>query len=152
MSTTTLNAAREAARTRGDFAPLVEAVPYARFLGIRVFKEEIYGRERIVSHLPFRPVLVGNRILNAIHGGVTAAFMENAAMLHLLLRDSERVPKSIDFAIDYLLPGQAVDTYAECKISRAGVRVAQVQITCWQKSREVPIAVARAHFLLAAAE
>lgn len=148
MSTSAIQIAREAARTSGDYEPLVSAIPYARFLGIRIFKEQ----ERVVSHLPFRPMLVGNRILNAIHGGVTAAFMENAAMLHLLLRDSDRVPKCIDFAIDYLLPGQALDTYAECKISRAGLRVAQVQISCWQKSREIPIAVARAHFLLAASE
>ena len=148
MSISSLQAAREAARTRDDFGPLVDAIPYARFLGIRLHKEA----ERVISHLPFRPGLVGNRVLNAIHGGVTAAFMENAAMLHLLLRDSERVPKSIDFAIDYLLPGQAIDTWAECKISRAGLRVAQVQISCWQKSRELPIAVARAHFLLAASE
>lgn len=148
MSQSALAAAREAARSRDDYAPLVDTIPYARFLGIRLLKQD----ERVVSHLPFRPELVGNRVLNAIHGGVTAAFMENAAMLHLLLRDSDRVPKSIDFAIDYLLPGQAIDTYAECKISRAGVRVAQVQIHCWQKSREIPIAVARAHFLLASSE
>ena len=148
MSISTLQAAREAARTRGDYGPLVDAIPYARFLGIRLQKQD----ERVISLLPFRPGLVGNRVLNAIHGGVTAAFMENAAMLHLLLRDSERVPKSIDFAIDYLLPGQAIDTWAECKVSRAGLRVAQVQISCWQKSREIPIAVARAHFLLAPSE
>lgn len=148
MSTSTLQAAREAARLHGNFEPLIDAVPYARFLGIRIFKED----DRIVTHLPFKPMLVGNRVLNAIHGGVTAAFMENAAMLQLLLRDSERIPKSIDFSIDYLLSGQALDTYAECKISRAGLRVAQVQVNCWQKSRDVPIAVARAHFLLAAPE
>lgn len=145
---TLLAAAREAARLHHDFEPLVAAVPYARFLGIRVIARD----QGFICHLPFRQSLIGNRMLNALHGGVTAAFMENAAMLQLLLRDQDRVPKSIDFAIDYLLPGQALDTYAECTVSRAGIRVAQVQITCWQKSREIPIAVARAHFLLMAPE
>ncbi|HVT36959.1 MAG TPA: PaaI family thioesterase [Nevskiaceae bacterium] len=143
-----IRAAREAAQ-RGDHAALVDAIPYAKFLGVKLVTEGA----RLLSVLPFRAGLVGNQTINAIHGGVTAAFMENAALLHLLLRlDQERVPKSIDFAIDYLLPGQALDTYAECKVSRAGVRVAQVQVNCWQKSEQVPIAVARAHFLLTAPE
>ena len=138
-----------AAAQRGDTAALVDAIPYAKFLGVRLLVED----ERLISHLPFRPGIVGNSTIQALHGGVTAAFMENAALLHLLLKlDQERVPKSIDFAIDYLLPGQALDTYAECKVSRAGIRVAQVQISCWQKSQKVPIAVARAHFLLTAPE
>lgn len=144
----TLAQAREIAHRDGDYAPLVAAIPYARYLGIRILKQD----ERIVCHLPFRADLIGNAVLKALHGGVTAAFMENAAMLQLLLRDQQRIPKSIDFAIDYLLSGQALDSYAECHISRAGLRVAQVQIRCWQKSREVPIAVARAHFLLAATD
>ncbi|MFP5304322.1 MAG: PaaI family thioesterase, partial [Gammaproteobacteria bacterium] len=92
-------------------------------------------------------------MLPALHGGVTAAFMETAALLHLLLQiDQDRVPKSIDFAIDYLLPGRPEDCYAECEVSRAGLRVAQTQIRCWQTDPGHPIALARAHFLLAAPE
>jgi len=39
--------------------------------------------------------------------------------------DQARLPKSIDFSIDYLLPGRPETTYADCDVSRAGVRVAQ---------------------------
>jgi uncharacterized protein (TIGR00369 family) len=142
---TTLADARRAAIERGDFAPLVALVPYARFLGVRL--EDRNGEPR--SMLPFRPGLIGNTMLPALHGGVTAAFMENAAILHLLLTlDQARLPKSIDFSIDYLLPGRPEDCYADCEVSRAGLRVAQVQIRCWQKRAEHPIAIARAHFLL----
>lgn len=149
MSETALGLARRAAREQQDYAPLVALVPYARFLGVCV--EQNGGQLR--SHLPFRPGLIGNSAIRALHGGVTAAFMENAALLQLLLRlDEARVPKSIDFSIDYLLPGQAADAWADCEVSRAGLRVAQVQVRCWQKSPEQPIAVARAHFLLAAPE
>lgn len=144
-----LDHARRAARERQDYAPLVQLVPYAGFLGVRIEAGPTGPRVR----LPYRDSLVGNRNLPALHGGVTAAFMENAALLHLLLQFEEaRIPKSIDFAIDYLLPGRPEDCWAECSVSRAGLRVAQTQIRCWQKSPDQPIALARAHFLLAAPE
>lgn len=147
MSEDPFAAARQAARERQDFEPLVALVPYAGFLGVRVQPHA----QSVRSVLPFKPALVGNSVLNAIHGGVTAAFMENAAMLHLLLRlDESRTPKSIDFSIDYLAPAMARETYADCQVSRLGARVAQVQIRCWQDNEARPIAVARAHFLLTA--
>ncbi|WP_028079177.1 PaaI family thioesterase [Solimonas soli] len=137
--------ARRSAREHGDYRPLVALIPYARFLGMRAETHE--GRLRL--RLPFRTALVGNPNLPAWHGGVTAAFMENTALLHLLLQlDEHRVPKSIDFAIDYLLSGRPQDLYADCSISRLGSRVAQTQIRCWQSDPAKPIAVARAHFLL----
>ncbi|MGH8445477.1 MAG: PaaI family thioesterase [Solimonas sp.] len=141
--------ARRAAREHGDYAPLVALIPYARFLGMRAEP----GETRLRLRLPFRQSLVGNPRLPAWHGGVTAAFMENTALLQLLLQlDEHRVPKSIDFAIDYLLSGRPEDLYADCEISRLGSRVAQTQIRCWQSDVARPIAVARAHFLLSASE
>lgn len=143
----TLAAARRAMLEHGDIEPLLTTIPYARFLGVQVQRDG----ERLRSVLPYRPSLIGNTVLPALHGGVTAAFMENAALLHLLLtQDQERVPKAIDFAIDYLLPGRPEDCYADCEVSRAGLRVAQTMIRCWQRSPEQPIAIARGHFLLTA--
>ena len=141
--------ARHAARAHQDFGPLVQLVPYARFLGVDVSLHE--GKPR--SRLPFRRGLIGNSALPALHGGVTAAFMENAALLHLLLQlDEDRVPKSIDFSIDYLLSGRPEDCYATCEVSRAGSRIAHTVIHCWQSDIRKPIAYARAHFLLATPE
>lgn len=141
--------ARLAARTQRDYAPLVALLPYARFLGVSMVDVD----DQLRSQLKFRPSLIGNTSMPAIHGGVTAAFMENAALLHLLLTlDENRVPKSIDFSIDYLKPGRPEDTYADCEISRAGQRVAQVAVRCWQRSPDQLIAVARGHFLLGAME
>ena len=89
------------AASAGDYAPLVALLPYAR-LPRRAHERQ---GERLCSVLPFRPGLVGNTSIPALHGGVTAAFMENAAILHLLVTlDQARLPKSIDFSIDYLLP------------------------------------------------
>lgn len=137
--------ARRAARNDDDCQALVERIPYARFLGMRAARHD--GDLR--THLPFRDSLVGNPRRRAWHGGVTAAFMENTALLQLLLQlDEDRMPKSIDFAIDYLLPGRPEDLYAGCTVSRLGSRVAQAMIRCWQSDAERPIAVARGHFLL----
>lgn len=149
MTQDTFSAPRRLARETGDFSALVAAVPYAAYLGVRLSLHE--GKPR--AALPFRADLVGNQRLPALHGGVTAAFMENAAMLHLLYQlDTERVPKSIDFSIDYLLPARAEALYADCDIGRIGSRVAQTTIRCWQKASERPVAIARAHFLLMPAE
>lgn len=147
---TDLAAARRAARELGDFSLLRERVPYAAFLDVRVTMEQ----QTPLFHLPFRPSLIGNTVLPALHGGVVAGFMENAALLHLLLSlDESKVPKSIDFSIDYLRSANAVDSYAACEVARQGRRVAQVQIRCWQNEAGHPgrtrdVALARAHFLL----
>lgn len=150
---TTLEAARRAARERADYSLLAARVPYSAFLDVRVEMRD--GRPSF--RLPFRPSLIGNTLLPALHGGAVAGFMENAALLHLLLAlDEDKVPKSIDFSIDYLRPANAADAFAACEVARQGRRVAQVQIRCWQPEpghpgREREVAVARAHFLLSSA-
>lgn len=146
---TRLAEARRRAREHRDFEGFVALVPYARFLGLRVENHD--GALRM--HLPYRAELIGNPVLPALHGGVTAAFMENAALLHLLLQlDEDRIPKSVDFAIDYLRSARPEDCYADCEITRAGGRVAHTLIRCWQSDPARPIAIARAHFLLSATE
>ena len=142
--------ARRAVKERGDFTLLRQRVPYSAFLDVQVSLEQGVPRCR----LPFRPSLIGNSVLPALHGGVVAGFMENAALLHLLLLlDENKVPKSIDFSIDYLRSANAADTYAQCEVARQGRRVAQVQVRCWQDEAGHPgrtrdVALARAHFLL----
>ncbi len=141
--------ARQRARRDGDCSGLVDCIPYAHYLGVEFSLHDGVPQSR----LPFRPDLIGNRTLPAIHGGVTAAFMENAALLHLLLTgDEDRVPRSIDFSIDYLLPGRDKDCHARCEVTREGLRVAHCMVRCWQDSPEQPIALARAHFLQSASE
>ena len=141
--------ARRIARESKNYDGLTALMPYARFIGVKLL--DIDGQTRV--QLPYRPSLIGNANMPAIHGGVTAAFMENAALLQLLFElDETRVPKSIDFAIDYLKPGRPEDMVAECKISRAGQRVAHVSVNCWQRSPDQLIAVARGHFLLTSTE
>lgn len=58
---------------------LVAGVPYMRFLGVTV---ERRGDE-LTAILPFAERLIGNPTLPAIHGGVTAAFMEVTAQIEV---------------------------------------------------------------------
>jgi len=129
-----------------DWTRIVARIPYAKFLGIGVD----HGAEGLLFRLPFEERLVGNRALPALHGGVVASFMENAALLHLLHLEPRHIgiPKTIDFSIDYLRSAGPRESFANCQVTRLGRRVAQVQICCWQDKPDVPAALARAHFLL----
>ncbi|HEY1076239.1 MAG TPA: PaaI family thioesterase [Fontimonas sp.] len=140
-----LIAARARALETSNFDALLQLIPYARFLGVSV---EIHDGQ-LRSVLAPSEHLIGSPRLPALHGGVTAAFMENAALLHLLMQpDLVRIPKSIDFSLDYLRPARLQTSYAQCEVTRAGARAAQVQIRCWQSSPAEPIAIGRGHFLL----
>ena len=61
-------------RLRRDNAlkALVEGVPYIRMLGITFDRRG----DELTAVLPFDDILIGNPALPALHGGVTAAFLE----------------------------------------------------------------------------
>ncbi|MGE6568769.1 PaaI family thioesterase [Shewanella vesiculosa] len=128
-----------------DYSYLLEKVPYSQFIGMSVAR---FGDE-MVFKLPAKDDNIGNPILPAIHGGVLAGFMEMSAIVQLMVfMQAKKVPKIVDFSIDYLRAGLHQDTFAECKITRQGRRVANVSMNCWQTNRKQLIATARAHFLL----
>ncbi|PWG61582.1 PaaI family thioesterase [Spiribacter halobius] len=137
------------ARADGDPQRLVAAVPYAGLLGVAFESAALPP----VFRLDHRDSNIGNPQPPALHGGVIGAFMEHAAIFHLLwVQGGERLPRVVDIAIDYLRPGQPQATYARCDVRRQGRRVANVGIEAWQISPdggERVIATARAHFLLA---
>jgi acyl-coenzyme A thioesterase PaaI-like protein len=133
------------AHQQGDYAQLLQLIPYARLIGIECSRQG----DELLFRLPANRDNIGNPLLPALHGGVIAGFMELAAALHLLIvTGSPGVPKIIDFSLDYLRAGQFRDTYAKCQVCRQGRRVANVAITAWQSSAEEAIATARAHFKL----
>ncbi|BCX69847.1 MULTISPECIES: PaaI family thioesterase [Pseudomonas] len=129
----------------GDYASLLQMIPYATLIGVECSR---VGDE-LLFRLPANKDNIGNPLLPAIHGGVIAGFMELAAAMHLLIATgSPSVPKIIDFSLDYLRAGQFRDTWARCQVCRQGRRVANVAITAWQTTEGEPIATARAHFKL----
>lgn len=141
------------ARAENNAQILVEALPYAHFLGMRAIT--IDGQ--LCFHLPPRDSNVGNPVLPAIHGGAVAGFMEMSAVVTLLMEIDQsklagplRVPKLVDFSVDYLRATRLADTYASCEVVRQGRRLANVVVRTWQESRDQPTATARSHYVLAA--
>lgn len=134
---------REAHRS-GDYATMLQEIPYARTLGMEC---ETFGQE-VVFRLPRNDSNIGNPILPAIHGGVIGGFLEMSAAFYLMMsQERPKYPRIVDFSLDYLRAGLDQDTYAECRLTRQGNRVANVTVSAWQKSRQSPIATARAHFI-----
>ena len=62
--------------------------------------------------------------------------------------DLPRLPKTIDFTVDYLRSGLPRDAYARARVTRSGRRYASVQAEAWQDNRDRPFAQAAAHFLM----
>ncbi|MCB5409003.1 PaaI family thioesterase [Pseudogemmobacter faecipullorum] len=132
---------------------MAASVPYLAFLGIRF---ETAGDE-LTGVLPYRPELIGNPMLPALHGGVTAAFLEVTAITGLLwsglrqgripARSPLILPKTIDLTIDYLRPGQPRDAFARARINRSGRRYASVHVETWQDDPARLFAQATGHFL-----
>jgi uncharacterized protein (TIGR00369 family) len=136
-----------AAKAAGDLAPLVDVIPYARFLGLG---GTVVGDE-LITTMTFAPTLIGNPALPALHGGTLGALLESAAIFQLLWSaETVVLPKTITITVDYLRSAAAVDTFARGVIVRHGRRVANVSVEAWQDDRSRPVATAHAHFLVMA--
>ena len=142
---------------------LVDGIPYLSFLGISFDRRG----DELTALLTFDEKLIGNPRLPAIHGGVTAAFLEMTAVVELswsiLWEEMEggrldaaaltpaslpRLPKTIDFTVDYLRSGLPRDAYARARINRSGRRYASVHVEAWQDNRARLFAQATGHFLM----
>ena len=153
------------AQARRDAAlnALIAAVPFIRFLGITFDRRG----DELTAILPFDDKLIGNPLLPALHGGATAAFLEVTAIVGLswstiwdeieagrpasappVTLRLPRLPKTIDFSVDYLRSGLPRDAYARARINRSGRRYASVHVEAWQDSRDRLFAQATGHFLM----
>lgn len=150
-------------RRDAALAALVHGVPYIQYLGIEFDRRG----DELTAVLPFDDKLIGNSMLPAIHGGVTAAFLETASIIELSWQmlwpaiesgalDVDamaagrlpRLPRTIDFTVDYLRPGLPRDAYARARVNRSGRRYASVHVEAWQDNRSRLFAQATGHFLM----
>ena len=133
------------ARETGDFGPLVDAIPYLRFLGISI---DSSGGE-LIGKMTYTDALIGNAALPAIHGGTIGALLESTAIFETL-RQSETLvlPKIVTITVDFLRSGRPVDTFAKGTITKQGRRVVNVGVEAWQEERDKPIARANAIFIV----
>jgi len=149
-------------KTRRDAAlgALTGGIPYIQYLRVQFDRRG----DELTAILPYRPDLIGNPMLPALHGGVTAAFLEISAVIELswstLWQDIEEgtapahppLPKTIDFTVDYLRSGLPRDAYARARVNRSGRRYASVHVEAWQDNRDKLFAQATGHFLMPAPE
>jgi len=133
------------ARDLREPARMVEAIPYAQWMGIA---PEITTGE-FLTRMRYQPRNIGNPSVPALHGGTIGALLEMAAVLHLLW-DSESIalPKIVNITVDYLRPGRPLDTLAKTTVTRQGRRVVNAEVSAWQEDRAKPVASAQVHFLV----
>jgi acyl-coenzyme A thioesterase PaaI-like protein len=144
-------------------AALVGGVPYIGFLGVTFDRRG----DELTAVLNYDDKLIGNPLLPALHGGAIASFLEVTAIMELsfnmLWDDVEggridpdtltpatlpRLPKTIDFTVDYLRSGLPRDAYARARVNRQGRRYASVHVEAWQDQRQRLFAQATGHFLM----
>ncbi|SDY91659.1 Acyl-coenzyme A thioesterase PaaI, contains HGG motif [Jannaschia faecimaris] len=142
---------------------LVSGVPYIKFLNITFDRRG----DELTGVLHFDDKLIGNPMLPALHGGVTAAFLEVTAIVTLswamIWDDFEsgridvetltpetlpRLPKTIDFSVDYLRAGLPRDAYARARLNRSGRRYSSVHVETWQDNRNRLFAQGTGHFMM----
>ena len=137
---------------------LVADIPYLTWLGVTFDRRG----DELTAILPYDDKLIGNPALPALHGGVTASFLEAAAVIELgwsmiwpLMEGGQApptglrvLPKTIDFTVDYLRPGLPRDAYARARVNRSGRRYASVHVEAWQDNRARLFAQATGHFLI----
>ena len=143
---------------------LIEAVPYIQYLGVGFDRRG----DELTGVLHYDDKLIGNPMLPALHGGVTAAFLEVTAVVTLswsyIWEDLEsgaldlaaggmpRLPRTVDYTVDYLRSGLPRDAYARARITRSGRRYSSVQVEGWQDNRARPFAAATGHFVMPSRE
>lgn len=131
-----------------DPTTLLAAIPFCRHLGLGA---ETSG-DGLVLVMPFAPLLIGNPLIPALHGGAIGAFLETASIAQVIWElGGTRLPKPIDITIDYLRSGKAVDSRARARIFKRGRRVVNVHAELWQEDATKIVASLRGHFLLASA-
>ncbi len=155
----------QAVKERRDkaLATLAATVPYSQFLGVSFDRRG----DELTAVMAYLETNIGNPMLPALHGGSIAAFLELTALVglswsalwpkieagELSARDfgpsgALRLPKTIDFTVDYLRSGLPRDAYARARVTRAGRRFASVQVEAWQDNRARPFAQGMGHFLM----
>ena len=144
-------------RRDAALAALAAEVPYIRFLGVEI---ERRGDE-LTTILPYSEHLVGNPILQALHGGAVGAFLEIAAQIELAwsiywpqmeagATGLKAIPKTIDFTVVYIHGEVSRDAYARAVVNRSGRRYASVHVEAWHDNRQRLFAQATGHFLMPA--
>ncbi|MFZ0133549.1 MAG: thioesterase family protein [Desulfobacterales bacterium] len=112
-----------------------QKIPFNRILG---FEVETLEADRVVVRFVMRPELIGNYVLETLHGGVISSVLDATGGLSVSIGLLERLQGepveviekrmarigTIDLRVDYLRPGRGKAFRAISSIMRAGKKVA----------------------------
>ena len=119
---------------------LIAGSPYYRYLGLRE------GTAGTVV-LPADSRNIGDHTRAVLHGGVLAAFLEAAALLHLRANGATGAA-TIECSTDFLRAAPVADTTATVTVIRSGRRVAHLRIEARQDDASRLVAVAHGSWLV----
>jgi uncharacterized protein (TIGR00369 family) len=107
-------------------------VPFNRHLGIECTG---LGAGYCRLELEFRPELIGDPLRKAIHGGVLSTLIDAAggAAVWTMVEPADAV-STVDFRVDFLIPGKQERVVVEAHVVRVGNRVGVVDMRAFHPS------------------
>jgi uncharacterized protein (TIGR00369 family) len=112
-----------------------EHIPFNKFLGVRAARIAA-GAVRL--ELPFRDVMIGDPMRQAIHGGVISMLADTAGGMAVwsAIEDPAARVSTIDLRVDYLRPGRPELLVADATVVRVGGRVGVADIRLFHPDTE----------------
>jgi acyl-coenzyme A thioesterase PaaI-like protein len=104
------------------------------------------GRGRVTARQTYKPIFTGNFVTPCLHGGVTAALLEHCAQCCARTITGDQAVRTDNIRLDYLAPAPCfTDILADAAVVGApvGSDSVWVDVTCWNHSRTVKIALGR---------
>lgn len=131
--------------------PEIQLPEYARTIGVEL---DGWEGERPILAIDYKDEICGNP--GMFHGGAVGALLEMAAVatLDANLRARQGAAKlaPVNSTVEFLRAAGEERTFASAEIIRAGRRLANVQATLWQASREKPVATSIVNITIAPGE
>lgn len=125
-----------------------EHIAFDKHLGLQIVQVKP-GWVKV--RLPFKPEFLGDPFRKALHGGVISTVVDataGAAALSTLPHGSRC--STVDMRVDYLLPAQPEELFAEGTVLRTGNQVAVINVDVFQGEKQ-RVATGRAVYSLKAA-
>jgi uncharacterized protein (TIGR00369 family) len=125
-----------------------ELVPFNKWLGMKVEQME---QGRVTISIPWRPEIVGDPTVPALHGGVIGAVADatgGIAVWTMVENPATRI-STVDMRVDYLRPGRQETLVAEAHVIRFGARLGWADVRLFHPGRETEtVATARAVYAI----
>ena len=122
-----------------------EKVPFFRFLGFSITEA---SDAHVLANMEQSDRHIGNPVIKAYHGGITASLMEAVASVSVSHNWNILRPKPINLTVDYLRPALPGTLQARAEILKKGRRMASIETVAWQRVPAKPVAKGLFHFLL----